>query len=680
MTKIVTSVFNTHLIDQLQESISETANSVYYLYVAEHVERSSNTIPTPIDKVSTTYIDAYRNMLFGKRIAANNFSKMVNKNIWTSGETYEMYDDTSDDLLENANFYVVVDETSFLHVYKCLDNNMNAESTSQPTFSHITGSNSSLYQTADGYRWKYMYSFSDTEDDAFSTQSFIPIIANTSVSDFATQGSIDIVKIEEAGKNYNNYLTDTFSGSELRIGGNSILYEISNTIASPTNGYYTDCIFYISSGNGAGEYKTVSDYFVNSTGSYITVNNSFTVAPQNGSVYEINPKLVVSGDSTETTEAVGRALINNLSTNSIYRIEMLNTGENYSYHTANISANAVVGVTTTASVRPIYSPFGGHGSNQEEELGARRFCIGINLANTENDTIPALNTYQKIGILKDPKFSNVVFSIFDGFGSFADNEIVHKINPKKVDSNASINATSNAVSSNTGDYANQFGVGDYVYLKSSNGSSHMIATVNTITNATHMTLSSNGKFACTETFVYLANVTSNAIVSSTTNATHMVFNNVSGIFEYNDSYIGMNSGAKATTNTITRNDVIKDFNTFVQMHKYTGSMTSGTFSLDENVFQGIDLDTSTANASLHSANISGGVVTIYTTNQIGSFATSSTMEGDTSGATATLSEKYAPELNHGSGKILSMENVQTITRANTTTESFKIIFEFDLNE
>ncbi len=680
MTKLITASFNSHLLNQLAESIYETANNSYYLYVAEHVERTSNTIPTPVNKVKTTYVDVYRDMLFGKRLGVTNFTKIVDNNPWASGTTFDMYDDDDDDLFDDLNFYTVVDETGFLHVYKCLDNNMNAESTSQPTFSHVTGSNSTLYQTSDGYRWKYMYSFSDTQDDQFSTQAFIPVIANTTVTGLATAGSIDIVKIEDGGKNYNNYLTGTFSGAELRISGNSILYEVSNATASTVNGYYTDCIIYLSSGTGVGQYKTVDSYFVNSTGSYLTVNNAFTTAPLNGTTYEINPRLLITGDGQETNVAVGRALINSLSTNSIYRIEMLNHGANYKYHTATVSANAVVGVTATANVRPIYSPINGHGHDAAEELGAKRMCIGVTLANTESDTIPALNTYQKIGIMKDPVFSNVVFSYYNANGSFVNGEMVHKIKPIRVDENATLNTSSNAISSNTGDYANQFSVGDFVYLKSSNSVSHMVASISTITNATHMTLSSNGKFACTTTSVYLANVTSNAVVNNTINATHMVFDDISSVFGNGDEYIGVNSGARAMVNSVFRNGVEKGFDTFVQMYKYTGTMTSGTFSLDEAVFQGVDLDSSTANAYLHSANISGGITTIYTTNQIGIFANAGTMEGNSSGATATINQSYSPELKHGSGDIISMENVQTIPRVNTASEAFKIVLELDLNE
>jgi hypothetical protein len=677
MTKLTTAAFSTHIIRQIQESISESANNAYYIYASEHRERSSSALPTPVDKVRTTYIDAYRKMLFGKRIDSSSISLMVANNTWTTGTEYHMYDDNDEDHAFNANFFVVVDETAYLHVYKCLDNNMNADSTAQPTFTHITGSNSTVYQTSDGYRWKYMYSFSSAQDDQFSTQSFIPVVANTTVTAAAIAGTLDVVKIDDGGKNYGNYTSGTFSGSEVRIGGNTLIYEISNSSINQTNGYYTGCLIYIASGTGIGQHKKITDYFVNSTGSYTVVNNEFTTGPTNGSTFEINPSVTINGSGDETTVAVARALINSLSTNSIYRVEMLNRGAGYTYHTANVVANSVVGVTTVSSLRPIYGPPHGHGYDAAVELYANKLCVGVSLANTEANTIPALNTYQKIGIMKDPIFANVVIEYWNGFGTFTDTETVYKINPIRVDRTATINTSSNVVISLSGDFDNQFAVGDYVYLKSNAATEHMVATVNAISNGTYMTLSANGKFACTDTLIYKANVSSNAVLAATTNSTHMVFSTVSGLFQANDMYIGVSSGAQAQVNTVSRNGVTKTFDTFVQMYKYDATMTSGLFTLDEAVFQGVSLATSTANAYIHSANIVTGVATVYTTENLGSFATSDTMEGNTSGSTATLNTKYSPELVFGSGDILSIENVQTITRANNTTESFKLIFEFD---
>jgi hypothetical protein len=141
-------------------------------------------------------------------------------------------------------------------------------------------------------------------------------------------------------------------------------------------------------------------------------------------------------------------------------------------------------------------------------------------------------------------------------------------------------------------------------------------------------------------------------------------------------YVGKTTGAKAVVETVIRNDVTKGFNTFIQMHKYTGSMSSGTFTQNELVYQGVDANTSTANGFIHSADIDGGVATIFLTNQIGAFDTTGSMEGNTSSASASLTNKYSPELLYGSGDVLMLENINAVTRANNQSESLKILFEF----
>ena len=675
MTKLTTTKFKTHVGNQLIESLNELANSAYYVFTADHTARTTNTIPTPADKERETNIDAYRNMIFGKRLTSSDMKLMVRSVPYASGSYYSMYDD-NDDSLFNKDFFVIVDEFSFKHVYKCLDNNGNTVSNAEPNFAHITGSNTEVYRTSDGFLWKYMYSISASEHDQFATASYIPVIANTSVESNAVPGALDVIKVEEGGKNYGNYTAGTFVGSDVRIGGNTVLYKVSNNSINTTNGYYTGCLMYIVSGTGAGQYKTISDYFTNSTGSYAVVNSEFTTSPENGTTYEINPRIDITGDGFQTTNAVARGLINSLSTNSIYRVEMLERGAGYYYATAQAIANAVVGVTVSANLRPIHAPALGHGSDPSVELGSEHIGIGISFANSESNTIPTDNSFEKIGILRDPKFANVAITYADSNGTFVTGEKLYKINPVRLNANATINTTSVIVSCNTGDFQNQFTVGEQIYLRASNTTSHMLTTVASITNATSMNLASNGLFACTDVEIFQANTSASAWLNTVTNSTSMATTNVVGIFQTGDVYVGNTSGAKAVVNTIVRNDVTKGFDTFVQMHKYFGEVTSGVFTEDELIFQGAAANTSTANASLHSVTIDGSNATFYTSNQVGVFQNSVSIEGNSSGATGVITNRFGPELVHGAGQVLSIENIDSVNRANTHTETLKLLFNF----
>lgn len=684
MGKLLTKAYKNHMSDLMIDSIFETAPSAYYvingpseyssyfMFASKHVDRIGAK-ETPIDRVRDTLTEPYHEMIFGKRITTNDIAPVIRNIPYTSNKVYTMYDDSDSTMFAN-DFYCVVDESSFKHVYKCLDNNLGAQSTVEPSFSHVVGSNTTIYQTSDGYRWKYMYSINEINYDKFATDAYVPVVANSDVSNAAVDGSIEIIKIVVEGKNYNNYTNGSFSASQLRIGGNTNLYEIANSSLNTTNGYYTDCIIYLSSGTGSGQYRTITNYYSNGTGNYIVVNSEFSTPPENGTVYEINPQVVVNGDGIQTTNVVARALVNALSTNSIYRIECLNVGAGYRYATANVKANSVVGVSLTAEVRPIFTPPGGHGANASIELGASGFAIGVTFSNNESNTILATNSYDQIGIIKNPKFANVLIRHSGANGIFSAGELVHKITPVRIQEGATINTTSSIVSCNGGDFANQIANGDTLYLQSGNGSSFQHATVNVVTNSSTFTMTVNGLFSCTDVDIYFANQSTNAYVTSTPNNDHMFVTNVYGVFNTGDIVIGAASGARIIVETTFRNGLEKNYNTFVQLYKYVGSITAGGFQNDEIVYQGDTLATSTANGYLHSITESNTI--FWVSNLVGNVATTATLKGETSGGAATITNKYDPELVYGSGEILYLENIDTVNRTNLQSESLKLVFEF----
>ena len=669
MTKLITTKFKKFFGDQIIESITEPANSQMYLFISEHVDRTSSNIATPKDNVRQINIDAYRNMICGKRLANGDVQLMV-RNIPWSSKLFTMYDDTANSL-QTDDFFCVVDEGSFHHIYKCLDNNMGANSTVEPSFAHITGANTNVYQTSDGYRWKYMTSISSATYDKFATTDFVPVIANTTVVNAAQPGKIEIVRILNGGRNYGNYTNGTFATDEIRVAGDPVTYEISNASSvSIVNGFYTDCMLYLSGGTGSGQYKRIIDYYTNNSGNFVTVNSAFSTPPTNGTTYDINPRVLITGDEQETSVAEGRALINSLSTNSVYRVEMFSSGNNYSYAIANVSANATVGVTTPAEVRPIYSPTGGHGFDVADELGCEHFAISVTLSNTESNTIPETNSFQQFGILRDPLFANVQVEHSGAAGLLVENEIFYKISPIQFATNASINTSSAIVTCDGAKFSNQISAGDKLYLESSNGTSHMLATVNSVTNSSQLVMTVNGFYSCTEVLLHFPNTSAHGVINSITNTTSVLMTNVSGVLSSGDLLIGNTSGATLVINSISRNDVTKGFDTFVQMYKYVGAVTSNSFVQDELVYQGSN-SAQLANGRLHSA-ITDGTTTFYVSNQVGDFALALGLNGLTSKSTATLSAKYEPELVFGSGDIMYLENANSTNRQDSQT--FKLIF------
>lgn len=669
-TKIITNRNRLNAAEQILESITEPANTVYYLFTADHLPDSSNTFLEDIYDTEKMKLDVYRNMIFGKRIEEADLKIMVRNIPYVSNVVYDHYDD-SDVELYTKNYYVVVNAASTYHVFKCLDNNDDSPSTVEPNFSHISGSNSFVYETSDGYRWKYMYSADSANVNKFETSSYFPIIANTDVENSAVDGAIDIILVDGEGRGYDNFYSSIFDSSEIKINGDSSLFKISGPSVSSVNGFYTGCLIYISTGTGAGQYRTISDFYSNNLGNYIIVNTEFSTVPDNTSEYEIYPEVKITGDGRESETAVARALVNSLASNSIYRVEVLNRGRGYQYHHANVIANSVVEVDNLAIVRSVYSPYGGHGSDPGAELGARHLSFTVRVSNTESNTIPINNYFRKVGIIKDPLFANVGVEIANLKGSFIAGEKIFKINPVKLLIDGSVTST-NVLTSATGDFENQFSAGDYIYLKSPDDTLNMLTTVSSITNSSQLYLSVNAYFSCTATYIYKANVSAEAYVSSV-NTTVVSLTNVNGQILSNDSIIGLDSGSRCTVNSISRNGNNKTYDTFINMYKYVGTLINENFQENEIVYQ---TSINNANALLHSSTLDGSSVTFYTTNQIGQFVTSTVVTGANSGATASILNKYFPEIVFNSGDILFIENIDKVTRSANTNETFQIIFEF----
>ena len=104
-------------------------------------------------------------------------------------------------------------------VFKCLDNNNSANSTSMPEIG-LGGQlpENPYIETDDGYKWKYMYTISTGVKNKFFTDKYMPVIKDQVVYDSAVNGRIDIIDIIDGGSGYfngssvNNYAILTVSG------------------------------------------------------------------------------------------------------------------------------------------------------------------------------------------------------------------------------------------------------------------------------------------------------------------------------------------------------------------------------------------------------------------------------------------------------------------------------------
>ena len=649
--------------------LASFADDSYYVFISDHTNHS-NTELQPLEDIQLVEHHARRNMIEGKRIRQEDVALMIRHIPYESNKVYDMYDDLVE--LKEKDFYAVVNASSFYHVFKCLDNNMDANSTIEPNFADISGANTDFYRTSDGYVWKYMYSISNARVLKWKTGTYFPVVANTEVTAGAIVGAIDVIKIDNPGLRYNNYLTGTFATLDCRI-DDDLTYRLVNSVASQVNGFYTGCSLYLASGPGSGQHMTVNNYFCNASGNFIVLEDVFPIQPFNGTAYEIYPRVAITGSGSETVEAEARALVNSLSGNSIFRVEMFERGADYNYMIANVIANAVVGVTRTAELRPIISPPKGHGYDAAAELMSSAAEISLKLSNSEFNTILTTNKFQQVGVIKNPKFSNVAFELANTVGLFLVGEQVEKINPFSICLNATMNTTSHMVSASNGQFTKRLSANDYVYL-TDGATRNQLGIVNNVINATAFNLTVNGFFSCSTIEIMTANTLACAWVDHIITSSLIHCTNVGGAQQMvkDDFIIGLQSGATAVINAVSHNDVIKNYETFIQLYKFTGELTFNNFQENEIVTQ----SDPSANGFLHTAIVNGGDITIYTSNQVGIFEINREVMGVNSGAIALINNALLPELVYNTGVIIYLENMDAIERQENQTEVFQLIFNF----
>lgn len=704
--KIIPSEFKTHLINQLLESVDEPANSVYYSFIGNHLAEGSTEedVEQPLNSVRVLKTEAYRNMILAKRLTASDMRPMIKRHNWIQNTVYAMYDDQDINLLDK-NFFAVVDEGAYFHVWKCLYNNNDGPSTVKPLIADIDPADSYVRYPADSYQWKYMFSVTSTVFNKFATEKYIPVVANTYWESNAIDGSIDMIKVDNAGKLYQNHLTGTIGSEDVLPIENKIRLSAN---ASTITDFYKNTIMHIMNGSSSGEYRFITssefDQVENRvvatiSGSEVGIaTNAFTdpfgTGADQTSQYEISPAVVITGNGTETSKAYARAIINPNASNSVSEILMLNVGENYSYAEAKVlkgiySDTGPVVETIDAEIRPILSPSGGHGANSQVELASNYLCIYNKFERDELGTVVATNTFGQFGIIRDPLFTNVIIdynTIFNpapgSDGTFIIGEKIYQFDKIQLQSNATVSTTSPNVTGATGaDYSN-LKTGDWIYLTDSDtNESNFISQISAVTSSTVLGLSSNVSFSSANTKVYKVDIIGEGtILTNESSGSRSSLGNVDQL-SLNKIIIGANSYAVANVTSIdinNRQTSSYDFNAVNPMTTcFSGSAgVTGVFVEDEKVFQGNENDP-TATAYVHSYDENNEI--LYLTNVTGTLTAGASIETYGSGSGATFNfpfDKYNGDFDATSGDIIYIQNDVPVSRIENQSEIIRVILEF----
>ena len=740
---LVPAEFKTNLIDQFLESIIEPANTVYYGFIGNHLADGStlDEIDSPAETIRKMNTDAYRDMIIGKKMLNTDFKFVVNRHNWEENIVYTMYDDTDPDLNEK-NYYVVVDEDSNKHVYKCLYNANGAPSTSKPLFqdarydADLFVSGDDYYETNDGYQWKYLYSIDSSTFSKFATQKHIPIVANTAVQENSRPGAIDVIRVITHGKNYNNFITGDFSENDF----NRITPDIASSAAQSGQAltseggeinvnnwyrikdgkqivdFYKNCLLYLSSGTGAGQQRRITrSDIVTGVGVVVYVAEQFTTIPDDTTTYEIFPEVEIIGDGTETVKANARAIVNTAASNSIHRIEMFDVGENYKFASARIlplipdEVNGLAVDQVAATIRPIIPPQGGHGANTANELGASRLSLTTKFNRTESGLVSAENTFSQFGIIRDPQFSNVQFFYDEATTAFIQGETVTQFKKIVLENTFGANTTSGdgkilSRASGVSDYEGYLNIGDKLFITSSTGAGgSFLTTVAPGSNTSAIFVSNTIPFLEAgfdyDCQVNLIRELATAKVDNIsppkpggTPPTIETFtaNKVIPKFEIGELIYGETSRSTANVQGIDINSRIGtssagfQFLDFNQMMKIQGTVISGEFINDEEVYQSNETNSTETTGYVHSWNadelsltrVSGKFITSGSQTIITGRSSGAIFEGTVSLVDADLLDITYGDLDANEGSIIYIQNDVPISRDENQSEEIRVILEF----
>ena len=244
MAAIITNKFRINNAEQFTESFSESSATVYYLFIGRPhawatdvdpqgvsvVEGTDSAPPTPYDTMGAEFY-AWDDMIGMKKIASTDVSYVIPRRDWTTGTTYDYYShDIATGAAANSGATNLFDATFVVvnsnnDVYKCIWNDANTASTTEPT-----STSNSIATLADGYKWKYMYSLTAAEAINFKSTDFIHVSTDSTVSAAAVDGALDTVVVVAGGSSYTLSSGSTITGIPIRGDGSGGV--CSCTIAS----------------------------------------------------------------------------------------------------------------------------------------------------------------------------------------------------------------------------------------------------------------------------------------------------------------------------------------------------------------------------------------------------------------------------------------------------------------
>ena len=373
----------------------ESNESGVYIFLGRTSEwPDEENAPVALNTFSET-LDAWDDMNGIRRVAELDITLGLREILWTTGTTYVQYEDDAD--LTGKDFYVLTDQ---LNVYKCISNNNGNPSTVRPT--HTT---SDIPLQSDGYKWRYMFSVTTSLLRKFIVPNFFAYNPDPNLLVATQPGTIDNVRIDSPGIGYSaNASISTNNEIPVFVQGDGDQNSSATVNVNTIQGQIIS-IPSITSGGSNYPYAPESNIPValrqfNSTG---PVQTAYGIASTNPSGEIDQIQLVIGGSNytdgeCEIVLSSCRAYAETNADGEIINVDVATgrAGKNFK----NATAIVVNSLGSGASLKPIISPFDGHGSDPAKELLANFVLINLRLSGTQD--FLGENDFRRVGILEDP--------------------------------------------------------------------------------------------------------------------------------------------------------------------------------------------------------------------------------------------------------------------------------------
>ena len=423
----LTNVQKTEIQDIVEGQLATNLPVASYYIMGSSIDKTTAISNTQVEKR-----EFQRRAIFGNKVTEDNIRYMFYKNTWTSGTVYDDFDDTQDILTTNGVVTVSNSEGDY-EVFKCLENNNGGPSTQQPSFTGIDATSYEQIFTGDGYVWKYLFTVAAGDDVIFGTSDSLPLpypsYGNANVIAAAKEDISQII-IENTQTNlFQEYVFGLTTGPST-VSFQSV--EQSTTSpnvgdirvrATPKSGFslYTgnDAYknMYLLQTNSNGD-LTVYDVLSSSTPNSPNLDIDLKINTTNGNnpnyfktdTFQLVPKINVTRSTSTGTPCVAYGVIDQFGT--LKKVAFKNKGSEYKFATATLALPTSIATNYTpsqaATLRCVVSPTGGHGSDMISELGMSRLSVITNFSG-EDVAIPDANTYTKVGLVKNPSFTDSTF-------------------------------------------------------------------------------------------------------------------------------------------------------------------------------------------------------------------------------------------------------------------------------